>query len=111
PGCMMARELLSLSARPTALIVGSDLLAAGALQAIYDAGLSVPKDLSIIGYDDTMAEILTPPLTSIAQPIPELGRNAVTLALEAIADPGAAARNIIVPTKLVTRKSTAAPPR
>lgn len=109
PGRTMARELLGLPAPPTALIVGSDLLAAGVLQAIDDAGQSVPKDLSVIGYDDTMAEILTPPLTSIAQPIPEHGRNAVTLALEAIADPGAAPRNITVPTKLVTRKSTAPP--
>ena len=111
PGRSLAQELLCLPVAPTALIVGSDLLAAGALQAVHDMGLGVPKDMSIIGYDDTMAEILTPPLTSIAQPIPELGRNAVTLALEAISDPGAGPRKIVVPTKLVIRRSTAAPPR
>jgi LacI family transcriptional regulator len=111
PGWTMAEELLSLPEPPTALLVGSDLLAAGALQAIHHVGLSAPQDVSIIGYDDTMAEILTPPLTSIAQPIPELGRNAVTMALEAIADPDAAPRRITVPTKLVIRSSTAAPSR
>ena len=57
------------------------MLASGALQALHEKGIRVPDDMSIIGYDDTLAEILTPPLTCIAQPIAELGRNAVTLAL------------------------------
>jgi DNA-binding LacI/PurR family transcriptional regulator len=109
PGRTMAEELLRLRVAPTAHMVGSDLLAAGALQAIHDAGLIAPRDISVIGYDDTMAEILVPPMTSIAQPIPELGRNAVTLALEAIADANAETRTMIAATRLVIRNSTAAP--
>ncbi len=110
PGRTMMHEMLALRDRPTAVIVGSDLLAAGALQALHESGVRVPGDMSVIGYDDTLAEILTPPLTSIAQPIAELGRNAVTLALEAIADIGAPSRRIVAPTRLVVRHSVA-PPR
>jgi LacI family transcriptional regulator len=62
--------------------------------------------MSVIGYDDTMAEILIPPITSIAQPIRELGRNAVTLALAAIANPDAPAQKLVAETKLVIRQST-----
>ena len=55
PGYLHMRTMLSLAERPTAVVAGSDLLAAGALQAIGEAGLQVPRDISIIGYDDTMA--------------------------------------------------------
>jgi len=109
PGRTMMRELLGLRDKPSAVVIGSDLLAAGALQAIHEEALRVPQDVSIVGYDDTMAEILTPPLTSIAQPIAELGRNAVTLALAAIAGSDAPGRKMVVSTKLVIRQSTSAP--
>jgi LacI family transcriptional regulator len=109
PGRAMMHEVLALRDKPTAVIVGSDLLAAGALQALHESGVRVPDDMSIVGYDDTLAEILTPPLTCIAHPIAELGRNAVTLAMEAIAGPGAPARRIVAPTRLVVRHSVARP--
>lgn len=110
PGRTMMHEVLALRDRPTAVIVGSDLLAAaGALQAFHESGVLVPEDMSVIGYDDTMADILTPPLTCIAQPIAELGRNAVMLALQAIAEPGAPARRIVAPTRFVVRHSVARP--
>jgi LacI family transcriptional regulator len=110
PGRTMMDELLALRNRPSAVVIGSDLLAAGALQAIHEKALRVPQDVSIIGYDDTMAEILTPPLTSIAQPIAELGRNAVTLALAAIVGSDSPRRKMVVSTKLVVRQSTSSPP-
>jgi DNA-binding LacI/PurR family transcriptional regulator len=106
PGSTMMNELMNLPEPPTAVIFGSDLLAAGALQALHERGMRVPADMSIIGYDDIMAEILLPPLTSIAQPIQELGRNAVTLALAAIANPDAPAQKLVADTKLVIRQST-----
>jgi DNA-binding LacI/PurR family transcriptional regulator len=106
PGKSMMDELVDLPDPPTAVIFGSDLLAAGALQALHERGLSVPADMSIIGYDDIMAEILIPPITSIAQPIRELGRHAVTLALAAIANPDAPAQKLVAETKLVIRQST-----
>jgi DNA-binding LacI/PurR family transcriptional regulator len=109
PGRTMTHEVLALRDKPTAVIIGSDLLAAGALQALHESGVRVPDEMSVIGYDDTLAEILTPPLTSIAQPIDELGRNAVTLALEAIADLASPARRILAPTRLVVRHSVARP--
>ena len=62
-------------------------MAAGALQAIYEARLRVPDDISVVGYDDTLAASLTPRLTTIAQPMTELGMTAIRLALAAIGDP------------------------
>jgi DNA-binding LacI/PurR family transcriptional regulator len=108
-GHVLMRRLLALENPPTAVITGSDLLAAGALQAIREENLMVPGDISVIGYDDTMAEVLTPPLTSIAQPIAELGRMAVTVALHAIGRANAKPRVETFRTKLVLRASTAQP--
>ena len=105
-GYRLMKDILSLTPRPTAVVCGSDLLAAAALQAIAEAGLSVPTDLSITGYDDTLADILTPALSSIAQPIGELGRLAVEIALAAINDPAAPLPKVTVPTRLVLRDST-----
>ena len=111
PGHAAMRRLLALEPRSTAVVCGSDMLAASALQAISEAGLLVPQDISIIGYDDTLAEILTPALTSIAQPIHELGTEAVTMALAAIETPSTALRNVSTRTRLVIRESTGPAPR
>lgn len=110
PGYSMMQKLLALKPRPTAVICGSDLLAASALQAVSEASLSVPRDISIIGYDDSMAEILTPALTSIAQPIAELGQSAVEMALAAIDNGSNDKIEASTRTRLVIRESTAAPP-
>lgn len=110
PGYKAMQRLLTLDKRPTAVICGSDLLAASALQAISEAGLQVPEDISIIGYDDTLAEILTPPLTSIAQPIQELGSEAVKMALAAIEASGIGSRQVSARTKITIRGSTSHPP-
>lgn len=109
PGYVHMRKLLDAPDPPTAVIAGADLLAAGALQAIAERGLSVPRDISLIGFDNTMAEVLTPPLTSIAQPIVQLGHRAVALALDAINAPDAPPRIETFATYLVLRQSTAAP--
>ena len=109
PAGTMTNDLLSLARRPTAIVYGADVLAAPGLQALAENGMRVPADISIISYDDTFAEILTPPLTSIAQPISELGRNAVTLALGAIANSDAPPRKLLAGTKLVLRQSTGSP--
>jgi DNA-binding LacI/PurR family transcriptional regulator len=106
-GDLHMRELLSLPAPPTALIAGSDLLAAGALQAIYRAGLKVPEDISVIGFDDSIAEFLSPALTSIAQPVAEMGRLAFETALRAVRDPTERSRTVVLPTAMIHRESTA----
>jgi DNA-binding LacI/PurR family transcriptional regulator len=110
-GDLHMRELLALAAPPTAVICGSDLLAAGALQAIYRAGLTVPDDISVIGFDDSIAEFLSPALTSIAQPVADLGRMGFEMALRAIRDPEARSGRITLPTAMIHRESTAAAKR
>ena len=109
PGYVQMQRLLALPVPPTAVFVTSDLLATGVLQAIYAAGLHVPRDISVIGYDDNLAPLLTPPLTAVAMPNQETGNAALRLALAAIAGtPGEMV--VTVPTRLVVRRSTAPPP-
>jgi DNA-binding LacI/PurR family transcriptional regulator len=83
-GYRHARVVLGLRNRPTAIFATCDILAAGVLQAIYDAGLRVPDDISLIGFDDTIGVYLTPQLTTVAQPMEELGRLGFQMALAAI---------------------------
>src|SRR5262249_27174487 len=68
-GYVHAQALLTLRQHPTAIFATCDILAAGVLQAIYDAGLRVPDDISVVGFDDTLGIYLTPPLTTVAQPM------------------------------------------
>ena len=74
--------------RPTAVIAGSDVLAAGVLQAAQALGLTVPKDLAVLGYDDSLARFLSPPLPSIAQPYQHIGIAAIEMAQKAASTPG-----------------------
>ena len=109
-GVLPMRAMLRSRRRPTAVFTGCDVIAAGALQAIYEARLRVPDDISVVGFDDTLAASLTPMLTTVAQPMAELGRTAISLALDSIEDSDAARRRVVLPTRLVVRRSTGAPP-
>ncbi|MGC9539754.1 LacI family DNA-binding transcriptional regulator [Streptomyces sp. UG1] len=81
-GMRAMTALLADGPRFTAVFAGDDMVAAGALRAIADAGLSVPGDLSVVGYNDIpLAEDFGPPLTTVRTPAEELGRAAVDLAL------------------------------
>ena len=102
------RRLLDLRERPSAVFATCDLLAAGALQAIYEVGLRVPKDISVVGFDDTLATNLSPALTTVAVPMRDVGRAAGEAALEAAA--GGGARTVTLATTLRVRHSTG-PPR
>ncbi len=85
--------------------------ALGALQAIRDAGLAIPDDVSVVGFDDIpAAEQQHPPLTTVRQPMQQMGRSAVNTLLALIAGLEAASPQIVLPTELVVRGSTA-PPR
>ena len=80
-----ARELLSAAPddRPTAILAGSDILAIAALQAVYEIGLRVPDDISIVGYDRiAMSQLMSPPLTTVAQPIYQMAQLAANLLVE-----------------------------
>ena len=98
------------AARPTAIFAGCDILAAGVLQEAYRAGLRVPADLSLVGFDDTVADHLSPPLTTVRQPMADLGRTAVRLAMAAIeTGPGGKPLRERLSTDLVVRASTGPP--
>lgn len=92
-----------------AVFAASDLMAIGALGALKAAGRSVPDDVAVVGFDDApMAATTEPPLTSIRQPIEEMGREMAALLLHEIRTPGAASRRVILGTQLVVRGSSIA---
>jgi LacI family transcriptional regulator len=100
------RRLLALGDPPTAVFTSCDTIASGALRAIYTARLRVPDDISVVGFDDTLAQMLTPPLTSVAQPLAELGSHALRIALAAIEDGTLERQTVTLTPKLVVREST-----
>ena len=98
-----------LDARPDvdAVFVASDLMASGAIQVLRSAGRRIPEDVAIVGFDDSqIAATSDPPLTSVRQPIEEMGREMVRLLLEHTADPGSVPRKVILATQLVRRRSS-----
>jgi LacI family transcriptional regulator, repressor for deo operon, udp, cdd, tsx, nupC, and nupG len=102
-------RLLKLDSPPTAVFAGNDEMAFGAVKSARVHGLSVPEDLSIAGFDDqTTAAFYNPPLTTIHTPCREIGRRATQELIEQIAGRDVA-REIVLPTKLVVRDSTASP--
>jgi DNA-binding LacI/PurR family transcriptional regulator/predicted NBD/HSP70 family sugar kinase len=106
-GRTAASELLALDLPPTAMLTSSDSAAFGALAAISDAGLSVPKDISVVGFDDIPeAAIATPPLTTVRQPLSEMGGLALRLLDQMIYDPTETELRLEVATELVVRGST-----
>ena len=109
-GVRATEALLARGLPITALVCANDEMALGALRAVRDRGLSVPADMSIIGFDDIrLARFIDPPLTTVAQPMQEIGREAMTLLIELLADPSTAARKRVLPTQLIIRGSTAKP--
>jgi LacI family transcriptional regulator len=101
-----------LSASPTALFAASDVMAIGALKALREAGLRVPEDVALVGFDDvSIASAIVPALTTVRQPIEYLGSMAADLLLNSLASPPGAhapANRLILPTKLVVRDSCGA---
>jgi LacI family transcriptional regulator len=104
--------LLGLTPPPTAVFVASDTMAIGALRAVEEAGLRVPSDISLVGFDDlpTAAAAATP-LTTVRQPIAQIGATAVELLIERIEKRATAAAHLRLPTELILRESCAAPRR
>lgn len=102
-----ARRLLSLSV--TAIFAASDIMAVGALKVIREAGLRVPQDVALVGFDDVpVATALQPALTTVRQPIHQLGSMAADLLLDLLDNPPdghAPAHKIILPAQLVVRES------
>jgi LacI family transcriptional regulator len=103
-GYERARQLLSMSNPPTAIFASNDLTAFGAMDAIRDAGLRIPNDISVVGFDDIPTAAYThPPLTTVRQPLHEMGSLATRMLLEMIDNPNRPIERIDLPTVLVER--------
>lgn len=102
------QQLLNLPERPTAIFASNDLMAIGGICAASEAGVKVPAELSVIGYDDiALASYSTPPLTTIAQPKHAIGELTAQILANRIAHPEHALRRELLKSTLVIRQSTA----
>jgi LacI family transcriptional regulator len=108
-GRRAACEMLDSQERPTAVVAANDMMALGAMVEFRAAGLQIPRDVSIVGFDDiAFATLCEPPLTTVCLPRMELGRRAVEALMTAIDRPDQEGVEINIPTYLITRGSTAA---
>lgn len=105
------QQLLANEPDMTALLVFSDIMAAGVLQAAHDLHLRVPDELSVVGFDNTYSLYLSPPLTTVAIPMVEVGKAAAQVAIEAIEHPQRKLKfhGKKLATELIVRASSAAP--
>lgn len=105
-GRRVAKQLLAAPTRPDAIFAVSDTLAIGAMQAIHEAGLRVPQDIAIVGFDNVpFASMVQPGLTTIAQPMFRLGENAAKLLLERVRAPNTPPVGTLLEHELVIRGS------
>ncbi|MGX7671458.1 LacI family DNA-binding transcriptional regulator [Plantactinospora sp. DSM 117369] len=110
-GYLGTQQLLARPVRPTAIFAGADIVAMGALDAIAEAGLRVPQDISVAGYDNTTFAAFRPiSLTSVDQAGHQIGANAARLLLDRIADRQRPAAQVRLSPTLVARHTTAPPP-
>ncbi len=108
-GYLATQKLLSFDNLPTAIYGGNDNVAIGALKAVLDAGLRVPEDIAIVGFDDVdMASYMTPGLTTIHQPRYEIGKRAMGLLLKKIEKEEVDFGHIILEDQLIIRESCGA---
>jgi LacI family transcriptional regulator len=106
-GYLAARAMLGHDPRPTAVFAANDAMAVGLLGALRDAGVTVPGDMAVVGFDDiAIARYLSPPLTTVSVDMSELGRRAVQLLLESFGSVEVASgRREVLPGRLVVRES------
>jgi LacI family transcriptional regulator len=111
-GRQAAEKILENESLPTAVVVANDMMALGAMQEFRQAGLEIPKDISIIGFDDiTFAALAEPPLTTVCSPRAEIGRKAIEALMATIKHSGVSGEVVRVQTYLVSRGTTAPPPK
>ncbi len=107
-GVEAALSLLDRPNPPTAILAFNDMLAIGVMQAARLRGVRVADYLSVVGFDDTFeASIVSPPLTTVRQPLAEMGRMAVNLLVRQLQNQPIEALHVQLETKLVVRESTA----
>ncbi|GGF29117.1 NTD biosynthesis operon regulator NtdR [Halobacillus andaensis] len=106
-GKKVMRQMLAMDDRPTAIFTGSDEIAAGVIMEAKENGVRVPEDLAVIGFDDQpVAEIIEPKLTTIRQPVDELGEKSVEQLIASMNSKETVLKNIELPVELLVRKST-----
>lgn len=113
-GWKLAEAALSVSAdqRRTALICANDLMAVGALEYCRSAGIAIPSEISVVGFDDVpFVSLLTPRLTTVRQPARAMGQQAAALLFELMAGRGETQRPSPLPTEIMVRDSVAPPSR
>lgn len=105
-GYMEMKELLGLENRPTAVFVANDSIAIGCYKAVSEKGFSIPREMSIVGFNDiSSAQYLSPPLTTIKLHMEFMGETAVDLILERLVNERVISKKVVVPTELVIRDS------
>ncbi|HYC01922.1 MAG TPA: LacI family DNA-binding transcriptional regulator [Azospirillaceae bacterium] len=109
-GEVAAEKLLSMDPRPTAIFAGNDEMAAGIYKVAYRKGISIPRDLSVVGFDDgPIASRLSPSLTTVRLPIRDMGRIAAEKLIATLAEPSRPPGETVVLPKLIMRESCAPP--
>ena len=110
-GVRAGEVLFDLRNPPTAVFAFNDLLAIGLIQAARSRGLRVPEDVSVVGFDDLeFSTMVTPPLTTVRQPLAEMGRTAVSMLVRLLEQKRFETLHVELGTRLVVRESTAPPP-
>jgi LacI family transcriptional regulator len=105
-GYRVMRDILASPRKPTAVFAGNDVVAYGAVQAIKDAGLSIPGDISVVGFDDDLlSRYLNPPLTTVTNPAPGLGAEAARLLIGKLRGRTAPCPRTVLPTSFAARGS------
>ena len=110
-GYAMAKQALALSPPPSAFLAANNFIAVGAYQAVREAGLNVPEDLSIVGFDDLPTWLVMEPfLTVAAQPAYEMGQRATRILLERLGhEVPAECREVVLPFEIIVRRSSGPP--
>lgn len=111
-GRRAASEILADGELPTAIFTANDMMAFGVMKELRNAGLSIPQDVSLVGFDDiAFAELTEPPLTTVVLSREELGRRTVEALMSSIQRPDEKGVEVRIPTYLTKRSSTAPPRR
>jgi DNA-binding LacI/PurR family transcriptional regulator len=107
-GYLAMRSILTRRESVTAVFAGSDQIAAGVYEALRQSGLSIPDDVSVAGFNDSEGALMDPPLTSVREFPEELGKHLAEFVLRRLQSPGRDPQHLIIPTRIVLRKSVKA---
>jgi DNA-binding LacI/PurR family transcriptional regulator len=105
-GYLAMRSILSRRDPVTAVFAGSDQIASGVYEALRQAGVSIPDDVSVAGFNDSEAPFMDPPLTGVREFPEELGKHLAEFVVRRIQDPDRAPQQLTIPTRVMLRKST-----